>query len=88
MYCDKLLIMTEPEVSPLPVCSRCRREKPCVKVETVYGDRNLCVAECWKLWTMLHHELKRRVGHLLWEYQADFFDEPTRPDLLKNITKS
>jgi hypothetical protein len=73
--------MTEPEFSPLPTCEKCRREVPCVRVETAFGDRSLCVADCWRLFLVMRSDLKRRVRDLLEEHDADFFDEPTRPDI-------
>lgn len=73
--------MSEPEFSPLPMCERCRREAPCVKVETTTGERSICVAECWRLWLVMGQDLRQQVGDLLREKHADFFDEPTRPDI-------
>ena len=75
--------MTEPDASPLPVCERCRKQAVCVKVETAFGDRSICYAECWKLWIAMRKDLKLRVRQLLEEHDDDFFDVPTRPDLPK-----
>ena len=73
--------MTEPELSPLPTCERCRREAPCVRVDTALGERSVCIAECWRLFLINRDELKKRVADLLVQYDGDFFDEPTRPDI-------
>jgi hypothetical protein len=69
------------DASPLPICERCRKEAVCVKVETVYGDRTICYAECFKLFGIMPANLKRLVGQLLAEHDRDFFDAPTRPDI-------
>lgn len=68
------------EASPLPVCGRCRKNAPCVLVETIYGERSLCL-HCFKLFCLMRSDLKRRVALLLKEHDADFFDAPTRPDM-------
>ena len=73
--------MTEPELSPLPTCQKCRRERPCVLVDTAFGERSICVADCFRLFCAMREDLKKRVGFLLEEHDADFFDEPTRPDI-------
>jgi hypothetical protein len=73
--------VTEPELSPLPSCEKCRREAPCVKVDTAQGERTICVATCWPLFTIMRTELKRQIAQLLQEHDANFFDEPTRPDI-------
>jgi hypothetical protein len=73
--------MTLPQFSAMPICARCRREAPCVRVETVYGDRSICIAVCFKAWCAMATDLKLRVRELLIQHHADFFDEPTRPDI-------
>lgn len=73
--------MTEPELSPLPTCEKCRKEAPCVLVETAFGERSICVSNCWRLWLAMRNDLRKRVRDLLLEHDADFFDEPTRPDI-------
>jgi len=72
--------MTEPDVSPLPLCERCRKHMPCVLVETVYGERSLCISECFKFFCLMRSDLKKRVAELLQETDANFFDEPTVPN--------
>lgn len=77
--------MTEPDLSPLPTCERCRRTAPCVRVEVAFGasmiERSICIADCFRLWCLLGSDLQRRVRDMLIEQHADFFDEPTRRDI-------
>ena len=35
----------------------------------------------WRLFLINRDELKKRVADLLVQYDGDFFDEPTRPDI-------
>lgn len=65
----------------LPVCAKCRQERPCVKVSTALGDKSICIADCFKLWGIMQNDIKRRVADLLNEHHEDFFDEPTRRDI-------
>lgn len=73
--------MNEPELSPLPTCEKCRQEAPCLRVLTAFGERSLCIATCYRLFLTMRDDLKKRVALLLHEHDADFFDEPTRPDI-------
>lgn len=73
--------VNEPELSPLPLCEKCRKNAPCVLVETAFGERSLCIGTCWRLFCTMREGLKKRVRELLEQNDADFFDEPTRPDI-------
>ena len=65
----------------LPICMKCRVAFPCVLVETIYGERTLCIANCFPLWLYMMNDMQRRTADLLREHQADFFDEPTQPNI-------
>ena len=73
--------MKDPEFSPLPTCERCRKEAPCVRVETAMGERSLCIAGCWRDFLQMRNDLKKDVARMLEEHDADFFDAPTRRDI-------
>lgn len=73
--------MSEPDLSPLPTCERCRKEAPCVRVVTAQGERTICVATCHPAFVVMRLELQRRIAALLENEDADFFDTPTRRDI-------
>lgn len=70
-------------MSELPICEKCRKQTVCVKVETVWGARNICLETCFPLWGIMIRDLRKRAQDMLIEYHADFFDVPTRNDLPK-----